>query len=61
MLNGGSCENIISQTPIDHLMLKGYKHNHPYFVKWLMTGDEVQVRHTWQVTFPIGQDYKVTV
>lgn len=22
------------------------------------TGDEVQVRHIWQVTFAIGQDYK---
>ena len=30
VIDGGSCENIISQTLIDHLKLKIYKHNHPY-------------------------------
>jgi len=35
VIDGGSCENIISQTLVDRLKLKVYKHNHPYFVKWL--------------------------
>ena len=26
-----------------------------------MTGDEVQVQHTYQVTFSIGEDYKDTI
>ena len=38
-----SCENIISQTLVDHLKLKVYKQNRPYFVKWLMIGDETHV------------------
>ena len=58
MIDGGSCDNIISQTLVDRLKLKVYKHNHPYFVKWLMVGDEAQVRHTCQVIFAIGDDYK---
>ena len=58
---GGSCENINSQTFVDCLKLKVYKHNRPYFVKWLMTGDEAQVRHLCQVTFAIGDDYKDTI
>ena len=61
MIYDGSCENIISHTLDDHLKLKVYKHNRPYFVRWLMTGGEVQVRHTCQVTFVIGEDYKDTV
>ena len=33
VIDGGSCENIISQTLVDRLKLKVYKHNHSYFVK----------------------------
>ena len=33
VIDGGSCENIISQTLVDRLKLKAYKHNRPYFVK----------------------------
>ena len=43
VIDGRSCENIISQTLIDCLKLKVYKHNRPNFVKQLMTGDEVQL------------------
>ena len=58
VIGGGSDENIISQTLVDRFKLKVYKHNRPYFVKWLIRGDEVQVRHTCQVTFAVGDDYK---
>ena len=61
VIDGRSCEDIISQALVDRLKLKIYKHHHPYFVKWLMTGDEVQVRHTCQVTFAIGEDYEDTI
>ena len=49
VIDGGSCENIIYHTLVGRLKIEIYKHNHPYFVKWLMIGDEVQVRHTCQV------------
>ena len=61
VIDGGSCENIISQSLVDRLKLKARKHYRPYFVKWFMTGDKVQVRHTCQVTFTISEDYKDTV
>ena len=61
VIDGESCENIISQTLVDRLKLKVYKHNRPYFVKWLMTGDEAQVRHTLQVTCAVGDDYQDTI
>ena len=60
VVDDGSCENIISQTLVDRLKLKVYKHNRRYLVKRLMTDNEVQVRHTCQVTFAIGEDYQDT-
>ena len=51
MIDGGSCENIISQALVDQLQLKVRKHHRPYFARWLMTGDEVQVRYACPVTF----------
>ena len=30
VIDGGSCENIISQSLVDRLKLKVYKHNRPY-------------------------------
>eukprot|EP00268_Persea_americana_P063794 TRINITY_DN8317_c0_g2_i3.p1 TRINITY_DN8317_c0_g2~~TRINITY_DN8317_c0_g2_i3.p1 ORF type:complete len:266 (-),score=31.05 TRINITY_DN8317_c0_g2_i3:32-745(-) len=61
VVDSGSCENLISQSLVDRLHLKVYKHNRPYFVKWLMKGDQAHVRHTCKVTFAIGTDYKDTV
>ena len=58
VVDGGSCENNISQALVDRLKLKVQKHYHPYFVKLLTTSDEMQVRHTCQITFAIGEDYK---
>ena len=43
VIGGGRCDNIISQTLVDHLKLKVYKHDRTFFVKWLMTSDEMQV------------------
>ena len=58
VIDAGSCENIISQTLVDRLKLKVYNHNR---VKWLMKGDGVQVRHTCQVPFAIGENCKDTI
>ena len=61
VIDGGSCENIISQALLDRLKLNVPKHYCPYFARWLMTGDEVQVRHACPVTFAIGEDYTDTI
>ena len=59
IIDGGSCENIISQALVDCLKLKVRKHCCPYFARWLKTGDEVQVRYACPVTFSIGEDSKI--
>lgn len=61
VIDGGSCENIISQGLVDRLQLKVRKHHCPYFARWLMTGGEVQVRYAYPVIFSIGADYTDTV
>lgn len=61
VIDGGSCQYIISQGLVDLLQLKVRKHHCLYFARWLMTGDEVQVRYAYPVTFSIGEDYTDTV
>ena len=57
VIDGGSCENIISQALVDRLQLKVREHHCPYFARWLTTGDDVQVRYESSFTFSIGEDY----
>ena len=57
VIDGGSCQNIISQALVDRLKLKVRKHHRPYFARCLMTGDEVQVPYAYSVPFSIGEDY----
>lgn len=54
----GRTLTIVSQVPVDHLQLRVHKHPRPYFIQWLMTGDEVQVRHRCQVGFTVNANYK---
>ena len=61
VINRGSCENIISQALVDRLQLKVRKHHHPYFAKWLMTGDEMQIRYACSLTSSIGENNTYTV
>ena len=61
VIDGGSSQNIISRALVDRLQLKIRKHHRPYFARWLMTSDEVQVRYACLVTFFVGEDYTDTV
>ena len=56
VIDGATCENIISQALVDGLKLRVRKHYHPYFARKLMTGDELQVRYGCPVAFAIGED-----
>ena len=51
----------VSQALVDHLKLEVRKPYRSYFVRWLVTGEEVQVRYACPVTFAIGENYKDTV
>ena len=61
VIDGGSCQNLISQGLVDRLQLKVQKHHRPYFARWLMSGDQVQVWYACPVTFFVGEDYTDTV
>lgn len=58
VIDGGSSGNIVAQALVDCLWIRVHKRSGPYFVHWLMKGDEVQVQHRCKVTFTIGDDYK---
>ena len=58
-VHGHTCivVKILSLNLVDRLKLKVRKLCCSYFFKWLITSDEVQVRHICRVTFAIGEDY----
>lgn len=46
----------MSRGLVDRLQLRVREHPCPYFVRCLMIGDQVQVRHRCHVAFTIGKD-----
>ena len=61
VIDGGTCQNIISQALVVQLQMKVWKHHRPYFARWLMTSNEVQVRYACSITVSIGEDYTDTI
>jgi hypothetical protein len=43
IIDGGSCENVISTTMVEKLSLKTKPHPHPYKLQWLKRGNDIQV------------------
>ena len=43
IIDGESCENVVSQEAIDKLKLVTQDHPHPYKLSWFKKGDEVKV------------------
>ena len=58
IINGGSCENVISTTMVEKLSLKTKPHPHPYKLQWLKKGNDIQVTKKCLVQFSIGKNYK---
>uniref|UniRef100_A0A2N9IAJ9 Integrase catalytic domain-containing protein n=1 Tax=Fagus sylvatica TaxID=28930 RepID=A0A2N9IAJ9_FAGSY len=49
VIDGGSCENVVSQEAVNKLGLKTEEHPHPYKLSWLKKGGEIKVtRRPWQ-------------
>ena len=57
MIDGGSCENIISAEVVQKLGLKTLKHPKPYKLAWFKKGGEVTVLKRALVSFSIGAKY----
>lgn len=58
VIDGGSCENMVSTVMVDKLKLKCQKHPYPYHVSWIKKGNEVTIDKRCLVKFSIGDTYK---
>ena len=43
IVDGGSCENFVSQKLVDYLKLPTEKHKNPYMLRWVKRGPSVKV------------------
>ncbi|GKF41040.1 gag-pol polyprotein, partial [Tanacetum coccineum] len=55
IIDGGSCENVVSETMISKLGLKTEQHPQPYTLSWFRKGNEVKVSKRCLVKFSIGK------
>eukprot|EP00268_Persea_americana_P016372 TRINITY_DN1775_c1_g3_i2.p1 TRINITY_DN1775_c1_g3~~TRINITY_DN1775_c1_g3_i2.p1 ORF type:complete len:193 (-),score=16.04 TRINITY_DN1775_c1_g3_i2:205-783(-) len=61
IVDGGSCENVVSQEVVDKLKLPTKKHPAPYNLSWFKCGNEVPVTREALVSFSIGGRYHEAV
>ncbi|XP_076938140.1 uncharacterized protein LOC143606166 [Bidens hawaiensis] len=57
IIDGGSCENIVSQSMVDKLNLPTQDHPEPYQLTWLKKGNLIKVTHRCLVQFSISNKY----
>ncbi|GJR05853.1 reverse transcriptase domain-containing protein [Tanacetum coccineum] len=57
IIDGGSCENMVSTTMVEKLGLPIQNHPDPYQLTWLKKGNLVKVTHRCLVHFSIGNKY----
>ncbi|GKD86503.1 reverse transcriptase domain-containing protein [Tanacetum coccineum] len=57
IINGGSCENMVSTIMVEKLGLPIQNHPDPYQLTWLKKGNLVKVTHRCLVHFSIGNKY----
>nr|GEV95929.1 putative reverse transcriptase domain, zinc finger, CCHC-type, aspartic peptidase domain protein [Tanacetum cinerariifolium] len=57
IIDGGSCENMVSTTMVEKLGLPIQNHPDPYQLTWLKKGNLVKVTHRYLVHFSIGNKY----
>nr|GEX46065.1 hypothetical protein [Tanacetum cinerariifolium] len=58
IIDGGSYENVVSETMFSKLGLKSEQHPQPYTFSWFRKGNEVKVSKRCLVKFLIGKKYK---
>ncbi|XP_026396519.1 uncharacterized protein LOC113291168 [Papaver somniferum] len=57
VIDGGSCENVISVDVVNKLRLSTKEHSNPHKLSWLKRGTEVSVSKQCLVQFSIGSTY----
>ncbi|GKB11843.1 putative reverse transcriptase domain-containing protein [Tanacetum coccineum] len=58
IIDGGSCENVVSTYMVEKLEMKTEDHPEPYQLTWLKKGNTVKVSKRCLVQFSIGKSYK---
>jgi hypothetical protein len=54
IIDGGSCNNLVSADFMAKIGLMTLLHTHPYYIQWLNNSGKVKVTHTTHVHFSIG-------
>jgi hypothetical protein len=54
IIDGGSCNNLVSADFMAKIDLMTHLHTHPYYIQWLNNSGKVKVTHTGHIHFPIG-------
>ncbi len=57
IIDGGSCENVVSQEEIDKLGLQTSDHPTPYKLSWLKKGSSVKVEKRCLISFSIRKQF----
>ncbi|GMY18934.1 hypothetical protein FCV25MIE_14173 [Fagus crenata] len=61
IIDGGSCENVISQEVVDKLRLQQEDHPNPYKLSWLKKGNDIKVTTRCLVNFSIRKKFQDVV
>ena len=61
VIDGGSCENVVSQEAVNKLGLKMEEQSHPYKLSWLKKGGKIKVIRRCMVPFSIRKKYEDVV
>jgi hypothetical protein len=54
IINGGSCNNLVSADFVEKIGLTTHLHTHPYYIQWLNNSGKAKVIYTARVHFSIG-------
>jgi hypothetical protein len=54
IIDGGSCNNLVSADFVAKIGLTTHLHTHPYYIQWLNNSGKAKVTHTSCVHFSIG-------
>ncbi|KAH9311555.1 hypothetical protein KI387_026590, partial [Taxus chinensis] len=57
IIDGGSCENMVSNEMVDKLGLHCEKNPNPYRIAWFKKGNEVTVDKRCLISFSIGKQF----
>lgn len=57
VIDGVSCENVVSSTMVDKVKLSVEVHSNPYKLTWLRNGNDVKVMKRCLVEFSSGKKY----